>query len=324
MKHLNYLPILGIIISLTSCSEESNLSTEEFDEIPIEVSAKAPQFTRTEGMEAISLWGFTLWSYYSEKKDGETKMLFADNYQADADGTCSSVETHNWPDRTSQFDFYAAAPLIQIEQMRSENDSLYIDFTEEQVIGNYDLMLASHPGISRSTHNGSMPLDFKHLLSKVTAEIAFIDNLEYSFPYYYASIEFYGATRSTYNITSGKWLVKKELPEDFDINNYISTGPIANIGGTNNKLVASSSADELEYCFAGDGYVVPQPYQVRCLLLGSLDSETSSTITMGNFELDLSGKAGVNYILKISTQANGTGMPVLKIETTEEEITAID
>lgn len=326
MKHLNYLPILGIIISLTSCSEEGTpLPAEESTESPIEVSATATAFTRTEGFDMLSDYGLSLFAL--RHTGTSTELYFSDDYDYDPlGGGCNSRYgyTHNWVDKTSPLDFYAVSPTISDDQLNIvEVDSIVFDFRSEQLEYNNDLMLATHEGISRQTYSGSLPLVFKHILTKLTFEYAFRETLENPFQCYYLSLEIFGPKCNKYNATGGYWVVSDKLPADFDITTP-EVDPIRYVSDPSHNLEATPEGTDLQYYTAAETFMIPQNYQVRCSLNGYTGDYTSSSIAYGHFDLDLTGKKGYHYIVKLSTTVDGEGLPILNIQTTDEPIDIVD
>lgn len=338
MKYFSYSPILGIIALLASCSEEVNTPAESNTEIPIEISTSANDFipapTRAneedvDGEAALYRDGFVLCAFQREAATGLDKDLFfiSDYWYDEEQSNWITDGNQSWPDETTSFNFYAFSPYISEEQIKISGNSTIIEFDENQLYGDHDMLLAVAPNVSSSTNNGEVALEFKHIVTKLSFSIAFCDDQKNPYEQYYAILSLYSDNCKSYEISSNKWIVIGQLPAGFtaqdipnsDVGNNFTIG-----GSTDLYLEPSVDADNLIYQEVGVGYVIPQKYYIQCDIIG-MEDNVPTALKTGYFELDLTGKAGSFISLKVNGGTlGGDGLDILEIQTTEEEITAID
>ncbi len=334
MKYLRYIALLGIILSLSGCSSESEesltpLSPESESEtlLPVGVEASSVDFvTRADDSESMIMLkeaGFIVWGY-SAHVDGSDEMtpFFTDNCIFNLDEEkWQFEETHKWPDKTSKFDFFALSPGFYIQDEEDYSDkfvyeggSLLVHCSEYNFDNNasHDLMLATSMGVDATTNAGNVSFSFKHILTKVTLMVAFNDELDGSFLHYCAQMILTGKPCTTYNVTSGQWL--EEAGEEM---------PLYYIGDLEGDLSPTPAGSEWVYGAAGSGFVLPEKYLVEITFFG-YDQDAQTECGSGTFELDLSAKAGYHVIVMLTTTLTGDGSPNLKLVTTDEYITAID
>jgi len=329
MKYLRFWAVFCTLSLWTGCSMDDPVTPPPPRDMTIGVSASMAEFTRADDGATDSLMsqGFSVWANYAYNPEvGEVENYFFDSCRY-TDGWKFKTP-HIWPSTATNFDFYALSPGIYYPEegisdvMYAMQDSIFIAMSELNFYGYFDVMLAKVMGINYNTNQGGVTFEFEHLMTKVTLQVAFRDNLEFPFPNYWAVMELYGDKCSVYNVTSGRWRVEEALPDDFDIQEP-NADILYNVGGADFVLTPSPEGSDLNYQTAGVSYILPQKYQAKCYLLGSVDNPDQCA--EGNFELDLTGKAGHHVILKVTTAATGYGYtPKLILQTTDEEISEID
>lgn len=338
MKHLSYFSFLGIIISLMSCSEETSSPAGSNTDIPIEIRTSAEDFipvsTRAndeivDGEDALHRDGFTLWSYQREAITGlDTELLYTDDYWFDEEQDIWITDgNQSWPDQTTSFNFYAFSPWNPERQISLSGDSVIIKFDENELYGDHDMMAAVAQNVSYSTKDGQIELHFEHIVTKVNFNIAFCDEQTYSYDQYSAVFSLYGDNYKSYEINNAKWIAIGTLPSGFTVHDIPNSevGKCYTIGGAADLyLEPSVDADNLMYQEVGVGYVIPQKYYVQCEIIG-MEDDVPTTLKTGYFELDLTGKAGSFFSLKVNAGTlGGDGLDILEIQTTDEEISIID
>jgi len=336
MKQQLFLLLL-LATTLWGCDDNHTNSLDPIgNEQPgIGVDASTKAFTRADESADLTLQtqGFRVWTNYAYASDGEFVTIFADSCVYNEGWKFKTP--HLWPDSTSNFDFYAVspgfyAPEEEIEdRFYYEGDNLYLELSEVNFYGYYDIMLARTLGISSKSNNGSVSFAFDHLMTKVTLQIAFHDELESSYPLYMGNIVLYGDRCNTYNVSSDNWLVYEALPDDFDIEDPGELEPSYNLGplGEENFLSATPAGEEWVYRTAAVGYVLPQKYKAQCILCGieSVEDGDPDRCAEGTFDLDFTGMAGQHIILKVTATASGEGYSsTLQLQLSEDELTTID
>lgn len=331
MKYLGEVLSFGLIISFGSCTDglfEDNTPAAQAIEVNASTQPFIEEKTRAnedDVYEDIKEKGFTIWSYKKAQNEGGTAELFyTDTHWYDTEKEVwLNEEQHFWPDQTSPLDFYALSPTTESSKLHMEGSSMIIDFNENQLYGDHDIVLAKCKDISYDTNKGSVSLEFKHIVTKVTVKMAFANRPDDTYDYHYGSLSLYGDICSSYNITDNKWVVSESLPVDFDVK-YPTVSSFLNMGSSDHELLPSDDETNLDFQEVDIAYVMPQKYHVSCSLRSLKDGYPVS-LANGYFDLDLTGKAGYNFIVKITISTfSGDGSGILKIETTNEEISAID
>ncbi len=334
MKYLRYLTILGTILSLNSCSSESedSLAPETNTDVPICVEASSSEFkTRAdESLDNLKEYGFLVWCNY-QRQVGETEVnnYFTDYCRFDDAGAWlfNAVEGHSWPDNETKFDFIALSPgaLDEDELSYTEDGDLVLTMIEPELGGEFDLMLATSYGVGATTNDRTVSFSFKHLLTMITLNLAFVDAADYRFANYFAGLDLYGDKIEQFNITQNQWIVAESMPEGFtyetrDEYDWASE----NFGyDWSQSLPATPVGQEWNFQPVFTNYVFPQKYIAVCKIGANNDPGDEPTwVAEGHFDLDLSGMMGTAVTLNVTAFTQSDGKLVLTV--TDEEITNID